>query len=120
MFPPETDLEIAVAEAAALLAAGARVRLVDCREEDEFAYCRLPGADCLPLSRFAEECSRPLPVPGPEDTGPDGAIIVYCHHGMRSLSATRFLRQRGHRRVWSLRGGIDAWAREIDASVPRY
>lgn len=46
-------------------------------------------------------------------------LIVYCHHGVRSLYATQFLKFHGHDAL-SLRGGIDAWSLEIDPSVPRY
>lgn len=116
MLPSEEDFEISVTEAKALLEDGNQdFRLVDCREEDEFQHCRIEGAELVPLSRFAElAASRLLQAP---DATP---IIVYCHHGMRSMSATQFLRQKGRLRVWSLRGGIDAWSTEIDPTVPRY
>lgn len=123
MLPAEDSWEIGAAETAALLRSDpGAIRLIDCREEDEFAICRIEGADLVPLSRFAEESARKLPPPGENDgeAGDPRPIVVYCHHGMRSLSATRFLRQRGHRRVWSLHGGIDAWSLEIDPRVPRY
>jgi rhodanese-related sulfurtransferase len=47
------------------------------------------------------------------------ALIVYCHHGVRSLHATQFLKYHGYD-VLSLRGGIEAWSLEIDPNVPRY
>ena len=118
MSLPEDGLEISVVEVSRLLNDEAgnavEVRLVDCRETDEFALCRIPGAELMPLSRFAEEgrtqllsdLSRP--------------VIVYCHHGMRSLQATMFLRQLGHEKVWSMAGGIEAWSIEVDSTVPRY
>ena len=116
MLPSEEEFEISVANAASLLKDDAQeIRLVDCREEDEFQFCRIEGAELVPLSRFAElAASRLLEVP---DSTP---VIVYCHHGMRSMSATQFLRQKGRHRVWSLRGGIDAWSTEVDLTVPRY
>ena len=117
MLPSPQDWEITVEDASAVLAEGEMaIRLIDCREDDEFAYCRIEGAELLPLSRFAEECARRF-LDAAEDERP---VIVYCHHGMRSLSATHFLRQKGYRQVWSLRGGIDAWSKLIDPSVPRY
>ena len=47
-------------------------------------------------------------------------IVVYCHHGVRSLYVTVALRRLGFQDVRSLAGGIDLWSRDIDASVPRY
>jgi len=47
-------------------------------------------------------------------------IVVLCHHGQRSLSVAMWLRGQGFERAQSLAGGIDAWSRVIDPSVPRY
>jgi rhodanese-related sulfurtransferase len=52
----------------------------------------------------------------PQDT----RIITMCHHGMRSLDAAAYLRGHGFMNTQSMRGGIDAWARAVDTSVPRY
>lgn len=117
MFPSEETLEISVAATAALLAdSEISFRLIDCREEDEFHHCRIEGAELFPLSRFADQAHAQL-LPTPENEEP---LIIYCHHGMRSLNATHFLRQKGRRRVWSMSGGIDCWSGEIDPAVPRY
>ena len=89
-------------------------RLIDCREEDEYALCRIKGGELFPLSRFDELTSDLL------DSGDTRPIIVYCHHGMRSMYATLFLRQKGKLQTWSLAGGIDLWSAEIDQQVPRY
>lgn len=115
MSPSIEDLEIDVESLAQWrVAAGGPVpRLIDCREESEFAYCRIEGAELIPLSRFGEMADARL-------TDPDQPVVVYCHHGMRSLAATRHLRMKGHHRIWSLRGGIDAWSERIDPAVPRY
>jgi rhodanese-related sulfurtransferase len=51
---------------------------------------------------------------------PDQAVACLCHHGMRSLQVAQFLVQNGFTEVVNLQGGIDAWSREIDPSVPRY
>ncbi len=87
-------------------------RLIDCREQEEFTLCHLGGSELMPLSEFAEHVAG--------IGSPDEPIVVYCHHGMRSLQATQYLRARGHAHTFSLRGGIDAWSSEIDGSVPRY
>jgi adenylyltransferase/sulfurtransferase len=117
MLPSPDDCEISPSELAALRedAAAPEVRLVDCREEDEFALCRIEGAELIPLSRFGEEAARRL-LRG-DDPRP---VVVYCHHGMRSMQATLFLRERGLPRTWSLAGGIDLWSRQIDPEIPRY
>jgi adenylyltransferase/sulfurtransferase len=47
-------------------------------------------------------------------------VVAYCHHGIRSLSAVAVLEQLGFRAAASLGGGIDAWSREVDPSMPRY
>jgi rhodanese-related sulfurtransferase len=55
-----------------------------------------------------------------QELDPDAHIVVVCHHGVRSLSVTSWLRQQGLESVQSLRGGIDAWSRVIDPKVPLY
>lgn len=90
-----------------------RPRLIDCREEDELAICQIAGNEWVPLNSF--------PSAGEKLTA-DAArgVVVYCHHGMRSLRATAFLRANGVKNAFSMEGGIDAWSRLIDSQVPRY
>ncbi len=116
MLPSPSSYEITPEELAALRGApdSPAVRLVDCREKDEFAICRIEGAELVPLSRFAAEAPAKLLR---EEAGP---IVIYCHHGMRSMHATVFLRERGKADAWSLAGGIDQWSQRIDPEVPRY
>lgn len=104
--------EIGPADCAVALATGGTV-LIDCREPDEHAICRIDGATLLPLGMWTAAYPAAFPPA-------DQPVIVYCHHGMRSLRAVRFLRQHGHALARSLAGGIDAWTKEIDPSVPRY
>jgi rhodanese-related sulfurtransferase len=117
MFPPPEEAEITPAELQSLLSSdkGHSFRLIDCREEGEYAFCRIEKAELIPLSRFAEETATKLiadeePVP----------VIVYCHHGIRSMNATLFLREKGLSNTWSLAGGIDLWSKLVDPEVPRY
>jgi rhodanese-related sulfurtransferase len=112
-FPPESELEITPAEVAALLAAGTPFRLIDCREPDEWQVCHLDGAELVPLSSFAETAAARFPDPAE-------AIVIHCHHGMRSARATAWLRSRGFPRTWSMAGGIDLWSETIDPAIPRY
>ena len=96
----------------ARLAAGEDIQLVDVREEGEFAYCRLPGSVLIPLGevpRRAPEIRR------------QGPVVLVCHHGVRSAQALAYLRHRlGHENLLNLKGGIDAWSREVDPEVPVY
>ena len=97
----------------AKLAAGSLVVLLDVRQPDEHAFCHLPGSVLIPLGD--------LPTHYEELEIPDGAlVVVYCHHGVRSLRGTAFLMQVGVHNVASMAGGIDAWSLTVDAGVPRY
>ena len=93
---------------------GAVPRLIDCREDDEFAYNRIAGAEHVPLSRWAELAPALLKRHG------DETLVVYCHHGVRSMRAIRWLRAHGHADCFSLAGGIDQWSSDVDPSVPKY
>ena len=84
--------------------------LIDCREPWEHEIARIEGATLIPMRQ----------VPQSLELIPENAtVVVYCHHGMRSLNVTGWLRQRGIE-AQSLRGGIDCWSLEIDPAVPRY
>jgi molybdopterin/thiamine biosynthesis adenylyltransferase/rhodanese-related sulfurtransferase len=105
-------LEIAASEAASLLGQpGSAVTLVDVREPHEYAITRIAGAVLIPL--------RSLPA-RLDELDPSRPVVVYCHHGARSLRAVELLRGSGFARATSLRGGIDAWSTEVDPGVPRY
>lgn len=85
--------------------------LVDVREPWEHGLVQLKGSTLLPLDDLAGRVAE-LP--------PHREIVTYCHHGVRSLAAARFLRAAGFGRVRSLAGGIDAWAREVEPGMVRY
>lgn len=107
-------MEITPRDAAAVLReAGAGALLLDCRTPEEFATARIEGAVLIPMQEIERRVSE---LEGREDD----AIIVHCHHGVRSLRVTAFLRQRGFGRAVSMAGGIDRWSVEIDAGVKRY
>jgi rhodanese-related sulfurtransferase len=93
--------------------AGADVLLLDCREPDEWAIVRIPGATLLPMSEMTNRV-------GELDPYRDRPIVVHCHHGGRSLRVANWLRGQGFSQAQSLAGGIDAWSVEIDPSLPRY
>lgn len=93
--------------------AGEPVYLLDVRNYDEFAYCHLADSTLIPLGELG---SRVEEVEPPADA----LVVVYCHHGVRSLSGAAILMQAGHTNVASLSGGIEAWSVQIDPGVPRY
>ena len=87
------------------------VFLLDVREQNEYDIVHLDDAQLIPLNT----------LPHNIDTLPsDQEIIVYCHHGQRSLYATAFLHQNGFTEAKNLMGGIDQWAAEIDTTLRRY
>lgn len=97
----------------AKLDAGEPVVLIDCREPEEFTICRLEGSTLIPLGELARRTD--------EVEVPDGAtVVVYCHHGVRSISGAFILARAGVPNVASMSGGIEAWSVLIDPSVPRY
>jgi rhodanese-related sulfurtransferase len=103
--------EIAPEELHGLLAEGRAPVLVDVRRSDEVAVATIAGAVHIPLDELEERVAE---LDSAKET------VVYCHHGVRSLAATAFLRQAGFSRVSSLAGGIDRWSVLIDPSIPRY
>lgn len=102
--------DISVQELQALKNANADIFILDVRNQDEHDICHLDGH----LIPFAE-----LPV-RLNELNPEAHIIVHCHAGGRSRRATEFLMQQGFKKVFNLRGGITAWANEIDPSMRKY
>ncbi len=93
---------------------GARpFRLIDVREEDEFAICHLDQAELIPLYGFARQSQVRF-------GNLDEIIVIYCHHGMRSSHAANYLQSIGCKKVYNLTGGIEAWAERVDPEMRRY
>lgn len=91
------------------------LQLIDVREEQEVAIAHLEGFENLPLSEFAEWSDK---IPTRFD--PDAETLVLCHHGSRSDQMCQWLLQQGFTQVKNIAGGIDAYSRSIDPSIPRY
>jgi rhodanese-related sulfurtransferase len=106
------EYEINAEEAKALLTSEAPPTLLDVREPWEFQTAQITGSMHIPMGD--------IPSRAHQELDPDAHIVVVCHHGVRSLSVTSWLRQQGFESVQSLRGGIDAWSRVIDPKVPLY
>ncbi len=105
--------EISVTEAAALLQSSTPPRLIDVREEDEWATARITGAELLPLSQWPDVALEKL-------TDKSQPLLIQCHHGGRSAHAAAWLLSQGFADVTNLAGGIDAWSALVDQAMPRY
>jgi len=90
--------------------------LLDCRVSEERALADIPGSIHIPLG----ELESRLDELSDAASGATGTIIVYCHHGVRSIRAVAVLRAAGYTDCWSLAGGIHAWSASIDKSIPVY
>lgn len=97
----------------AKLDAGEPVLLLDVRQPEEYEYCRIAGAQLIPLGDLVR-CAGAVELP------PHGTVVVYCHHGVRSLTGAHLLMQAGVEDVVSMAGGIEAWSQLVDPTVPRY
>jgi rhodanese-related sulfurtransferase len=107
------SLEISPREAEARLREG-RAVLVDVREPEEFAAAKVAGSQLIPMQTV------PAQLQQLETLGDESEILVLCHHGVRSLQVTYWLREHGVDNCYSVAGGIDQWSKEIDPQVPRY
>lgn len=104
-------LEITVNEFHDLVNNKKDIVILDVREPGEYEICRIDGAKLIPLGDLPSRVNE-------LDTADE--IVVHCHHGIRSLRATKLLRNMGFRKVKSLKGGIDEWAINYDPLMPRY
>lgn len=85
--------------------------LLDVREPHEFAYCRLEGSLHIPMNEVPARLG---------ELDPRRTIVAICHHGIRSLQVARYLEAEGYNRVMNLDGGLEAWAVQVDPTLPRY
>lgn len=109
----EFPLDVDIHHVAHLIAQQADFLFVDCRTPAEHAVASIPQAQLIPMSQIPERLAELEPyrhVP----------IVIHCHHGGRSRRVAEWLRENGFCRAQNMVGGIDAWAVEIDPSLPRY
>jgi adenylyltransferase/sulfurtransferase len=112
--PAQADArKITAVELKARLDRGEDLAILDVREPQEFDLCRLPGSTLVPLGELPSKLS---------ELDSSKEMVVHCRTGKRSLQAIELLRQAGFSgaRLVNLEGGIDAWARDVDPSMPRY
>jgi rhodanese-related sulfurtransferase len=105
------NYEISAAEAAQILREKG-ARLVDVREQWEFATTSIAGSLHLPMGEAPTRAHKELDF--------NERLVIVCHHGVRSMNVTAWLRRQGFEKAQSLRGGIDAWSVEVDPGVARY
>jgi rhodanese-related sulfurtransferase len=106
------DLEITVAQLQSHLASSNPPLLLDVREAWEYDTAHIEGAKLIPMNE--------IPARAFQELNEEDPILVLCHHGARSLSVAAWLRQQGFDQAQSVSGGIDAWSRTIDPTLPRY
>ena len=107
-----TDYEVSVEDVKGKMDAGESFTLLDVREPWEFETARIAGAKLMPMGD--------VPSRAHQELDSDDHIVVICHHGVRSMNVTVWLRQQGFEHAQSMRGGIDAWSRRVDEKVPKY
>ena len=105
----EGDMEVTVQQASELVKAG-KAQLVDVRSREEWDTVHIEGSTFLTQEVMHEIGSWPR----------EQLVIFVCHHGVRSLDAAAYFAGHGLENVRSLRGGIDAWSRDVDPNLPRY
>ena len=106
--------EITPQAAQSLLNDRKQATLIDVREPEEFAVAHIAGADLIPMG------SVPGQLQKLEGLADSADLLILCHHGVRSLQVTHWLRAKGVENCYSVAGGIDRWSLEIDPNVPRY
>ncbi|MBG8552839.1 rhodanese-like domain-containing protein [Hymenobacter guriensis] len=104
--------ELSPADLHARLQRGDALQLIDVRQPDEYAYCRIEGSRLIPLGE----------LPGrAQEIDPEVPAVLICHHGVRSMQALAYLQHRHElTNLLNLRGGIHAWSTQVDSSVAIY
>ncbi len=113
-MPTAHSFEISPQEVETLRGSGEPIVLIDVREPGEWAIARIEGAELIPMGSVAASLQHI------EAKADESNVVVYCHHGVRSLQVVSWLRQQGVAGCYSLAGGIDRWSREVDTTVPAY
>ena len=106
------DYEITPEQLKALRDAENSVTVLDVREPWEYDVAKIAGSKHIVMGD--------IPARFNQELDPEDHIVVVCHHGVRSMNVTAWLRRQGFEKVQSLQGGIDRWARQVDPLVPVY
>ncbi|HEX7415334.1 MAG TPA: rhodanese-like domain-containing protein [Bacteroidia bacterium] len=103
--------EITVKELKSMMDAKEDFQLVDVREQYEYDICEI-GGELIPMGEVADNIAKIVR---------DKKVVVHCKGGKRSASVISMLEQEhGYKNLYNLKGGIMAWANEVDSSVPKY
>src|ERR1700684_2949784 len=105
------NMEVAPREVKEKLARGEKIVFLDVREQWEYDTSHIEGSVLIPMREIPGNLQR---------IENSDQIVVFCHHGMRSLDVAAWLRTQGVEGARSMAGGIDRWSTEIDPKVPRY
>lgn len=106
-------------ELRAMLSEGRESALLDVREPAERALCRIAASSSI-RDLFIPMNELPARLDEIRAAAGVGPLVVYCHHGVRSLTAARWLVREGFTEVFNLEGGIEAWSLQVDPGTPRY
>jgi rhodanese-related sulfurtransferase len=105
------NMEVEPREVKDMLVRPEKILFVDVREKWEYDTSHIEGSVLIPLREIPANLARLEAA---------GRLVLFCHHGMRSLDATAWLRSQGVEGARSMAGGIDRWSAEIDPNIPRY
>jgi adenylyltransferase/sulfurtransferase len=109
--PMAAEGEITVRQLKARIERGENVFILDVRNPPEYDICRIPGSVLVPLPELPQRVG---------ELDKNREMVVHCKSGMRSAKAIQFLRQQGFTRLANLKGGILAWADQVDPKMPKY
>jgi monothiol glutaredoxin len=107
---PVRVIQLSAPELKEMIDSGRAFELVDVRTDDERAFARIEG------SRLLDQAYHDQLLTLDRDT----TLVFQCHHGIRSQMAAEYFLSHGFRRLYNLRGGIEAWSQLVDPLVPRY
>ena len=108
---PFANIEVTPREVKSMMERGDKFLLIDVREKWEFETSWIEGAVLVPMREIPSNLAKFEEADN---------IVLFCHHGIRSLDAAAWLRSQDVAGAKSMAGGIDRWAAEIDPKVPRY
>src|SRR5579871_6528845 len=104
----QEPLDITPQEVRRRLEAGEKLYLIDVREPQEYALARIEGSELIPMRTI------PGTLQQLEAKSDEAPLVVYCHHGVRSLNVVNWLREQGIASCRSMSGGIEAWSLTVD------